>query len=90
MLTLIEGGDERQGSETIQTLDSRLESYIEDTRPKKGAYAFRSTHLQVRKFPEENKRQDETQESRGVWVVRVGEDDGTLRLWHCIHEGRRG
>jgi hypothetical protein len=25
-----------------------------------------------------------------VWVVRVGGDDGELRPWHYIYEGRRG
>jgi len=30
--------------------------------------------------------------SRGgrLWVVRVGGDDGELRPWHYIYEGRRG
>ena len=26
----------------------------------------------------------------GLWVVRVGGDDGELRPWHYIYEGRRG
>ena len=26
----------------------------------------------------------------GVWVVRVGGDDGELRPWHYIYEVRRG
>jgi hypothetical protein len=25
-----------------------------------------------------------------LWVVRVGGDDGELRPWHYIYEGRRG
>ena len=74
----------RPDSGTNKTVKARFTNKTVKARfwPWPGPFSVRTSFNPVTFFP--------PRPAADLWVVRVGGDDGELRPWHYIYEGRRG